>query len=346
MFKESEFKKNFIIQVIQSGWPLIVLITISFFHSKNAYADLALILNLGYLIGSVVDFGGVNHRILNYSAENYNDWLIILFIKVFLLCFMFLFYNPSVILFAFSVVINPLWIFTNENEQKKFINYVLIGRLISFPLLLTSNFIFNYALVQSIVFIILNVIYFKKKKLQLNFHFIPLLIKYFKSGFSFFLSKFSTSFWLYIPFIIISKSEYFSNNYAYLDKLYQLSLVSIIPVTLTMLKVNEKDKFSSHLNFINITVITCFVCIIVFNSFIGSIVSTYLILIIGMPYIGFLGHGMARSKKQLDLQNLSIFILTIIFGSLLYFFQNLMFMFVIIFVSINVLLRNYIIKRC
>ena len=61
---------NYVVHFFQVSWPLLVALIITFFHSKKDYTDLAILMNTGYFIGGLFDYGGVNHRILYLSKKN------------------------------------------------------------------------------------------------------------------------------------------------------------------------------------------------------------------------------------------------------------------------------------
>lgn len=341
-------KLNYLVQLIQSAWPIGVLLLVTIFHGKDSYSDLAIALNYGYLIGALIDFGGVNHRMIFFSKNHYNQWKNILLFKIVLCFLLFFFLDFEVVFFALSVIINPFWVYTNENLQHKYIKYSLIGRFITLPIFLFEDFILPYSMAQVFIFLILNVLIFKinfKDRLS-DLAVKKSILNYYKTGFSFFTSKASTSFWLYFPLILISSLPDYNENIAYLDRLYQFSLLLITPLTLTLLKIDKKNIYTQKINMLNIFVAIAFlVCLTHLNVF-GDYISTYFVLIPGMAYISYLGHGLAVNKKQISLQNYSMSIFSILFGVILYFFDEAIFSVIFIFLTTNIVTRNYIIKRC
>jgi len=334
---------NYVVHFFQVSWPLLVAMIITFFHSKKDYTDLAILMNTGYFIGGLFDYGGVNHRIL-YLSKN-SKWWSILLLKIIISSILFFFFDFVKVLFAISVFLNPLWIYTDCLKQSSFVNYSLLLKFISLPLLFLSNFIIPFSIAQVIIFLILNLIVFKDLNKSFELKQSNIFLGYLTTGFSFFISKISTSFWLYIPLVLFSSIGLANENIAYFDKVYQLFLLSTVPITLTFLKSNNTDfifnSIKKYIPYVFIFLIVNFLT----RNLIGHQISSYINLTIGMMFISFFGHGFAVNDKQINFQNYSIFIFTVISSVILYL--NLDFYYYIIFMNIflNMLLRTYILRK-
>jgi len=226
-------RHNFSTHVILAAWPLSVALVISVVWGKDIYLNYALVANAGYLLASLLDWGGVNARVVLNKTENIeNVWVNKAILFSFLLIIIgIIFSKLEVVLFAIAAFTNPQWIYVSRNEQKRYNKVLFLSRII----MVLTFFSENFLILLPIGLITANVIQIVviNKKFAISKY--CEIKQYFVHGFSFFLSKLSTSLWMYLPLYIISRFSTYE-YLAYVDKLYQMVVASSVPIVLTQFK--------------------------------------------------------------------------------------------------------------
>lgn len=144
---------------------------------------------------------------------------------------------------------------------------------------------------------------------------------------------------------MFSSSNVVNDNLAYIDKAYQLCILSTVPITLTFLKNKDTENiYNSIKKYSPIIFIFLIINFLIKNN-INLQLSAYINLTIGLVYISILGHGLAVNKKQINYQNYTIFISTIISGGFMYFQKDYFYEVIFIHVFLNMLIRNFILSK-
>lgn len=327
-------RHNFSTHVILAAWPLSVALVISIVWSKEIYLNYALVANAGYLLASLLDWGGVNARVvLNKTEDIENVWINKAILFSFLSIIIGIILSKLVIvLFAIAAFTNPQWIYVAKDEQKRYNKVLFISRII----ILSTFFSENFLILLPIGLIAANVI----QIIIINKNFAISryceIKQYFVHGFSFFLSKLSTSLWMYLPLLIISRFSAYE-YLAYVDKLYQMVVASSVPIVLTQFKGQlnlSKIKFliisrSLSIIFIIFSLLTWILDI--------DLSILYIMFGIALFFLAVFGQGWIK-KHQLNTLNMTYAIstLSILFAS--YYIPQFLLMYPVFFI-INVYAR-------
>ena len=226
-------RQNFSTHAILAAWPLSVALVISIVWGKEIYLNYALVANAGYLLASLLDWGGVNARVVLNKTENIeNVWInkAILF-SLLSIIIGIIFSKLEIVFFAIAAFTNPQWIYVAKNEQKRYNKVLFFSRMILVLTFFSENFLILLP-VGLIAANVIQIVLINKKFVISRYCEIK---QYFLHGFSFFLSKLSTSLWMYLPLLIISRFSTYE-YLAYVDKLYQMGVASSVPIVLTQFK--------------------------------------------------------------------------------------------------------------
>ena len=226
-------RHNFSTHVILAAWPLSVALVISIVWGKEIYLNYALVANAGYLLASLLDWGGVNARVVLNKTENIENVWINKAVVFSLLSIIIgiIFSKLEIVLFAIAAFTNPQWIYVAKNEQKRYNKVLFFSRIIIVSTFFSENFLILLP-IGLIAANVIQIVIINKKFAVSKYYEIR---QYFLHGFSFFLSKLSTSLWMYLPLLIISRFSTYE-YLAYVDKLYQMLVASSVPIVLTQFK--------------------------------------------------------------------------------------------------------------
>lgn len=322
-------RRNFSTHLILAGWPLSVAAAISIVWGKELYLDYALVANAGYLLASLLDWGGVNARVLLNKTENIeNVWLNkAIFFSVLSIIVGVLFSKLEIVLFAVAAFTNPQWIYIAYNEQKKYNKVLFWSRII-----LISTFFFpNFLIILPIGLTATNVLLIVIINIKLRLSKYNEIEQYFIQGFSFFISKLSTSLWMYLPLLIISRFSTYE-YLAYVDKFYQIIVASSVPIVLTQLKgdVNlTRSRFSFYSRFLSLTFIVLCSVTVVFNLDFSVL---YFMFGTALFFLAVFGQGWIRHSHVHEL-NMTYAISTLLILFLSYIFPQVLLMYPIFFVT-------------
>lgn len=328
-------RRNFSTHLILAGWPLSVAVVISIAWSKELYLDYALVANAGYLLASLLDWGGVNARVLLNKSENIeNIWLNkVIFFSVSAIILGIFLSNVEIVLFAVAAFTNPQWIYVYYSDQNKYNRVLILSRIILLFTFLSPNFLIllPIGLIATNVLLILMIV---NQKLRLSR--ISEIQQYFIQGFSFFMSKLSTSLWMFLPLLIISRVSTYE-YLAYIDKLYQMTVAASVPIVLTQFKGQlnlSRSKFTIVSQLLLLTFLT--ICTLkVFYSLDFSFL--YIMFGTSLFFLAVFGQGWIRQASVNALNNVySISTLAIL--ALGYFFPETLLLYPIFFI-INVYAR-------
>lgn len=229
------FRSNLITHLILAFWPVLLALLITILWNKEIYLHYGILANTAYLISSIIDWGGVNARLINNSNIHVlQAWLIKISIG-FILSLLggMIFDKIEISLFTIAAFSNPQWLYVKYDNQKEYNSIVFWGRILALTTIQSSNFMIllpsTMILLNAILLLRLNRLNVSLFQKKVN------LTMYLKDGFTFFLSKSSTTLWMYLPLLILTKIEKVW-YLAYVDKAYQLIVLSSIPVVLTQIR--------------------------------------------------------------------------------------------------------------
>lgn len=327
-------RHNFSTHIILAGWPLSVALVISILWGKESYLDYALVANAGYLLASLLDWGGVNARVVLNKIENIeNVWLNKAILFSFLSIIVgVIFSKLEIVLFAVAAFTNPQWIYVANNEQKKY-NRVLFWSRIAIMFTFFSQ---NFLILLPISLIVINVVLIVITNHKLRISKYSEVKQYFVHGFTFFLSKLSTSLWMYLPLLIISRFSTYE-YVAYADKFYQMIVASSVPIVLTQLKgqLNLSIKRFSFLGrFLSLFFIIISVFIWLFNL---DFAILYFMFGTALFFLAVFGQGWIK-EPRLRMLNITYAISTLIILLLSYIIPHLLLLYPIFFI-INIYAR-------
>jgi hypothetical protein len=332
-------KTNIKTHAILAIWPLLLAVIVTIVWGESKFKDYAIAANTGYFAGSLLDWGGTNFRILfNKRNQILSFWILkVSFLALIAFILSFFLDFTSELAFMVAIFSNPLWVYVDIGEQATYNKFLLYSRIVCLALLFTPGFI----TLVPIAFILFNIILTYKLKKYFEYESFKYItensIFYIKHGLSFFLSKISTSAWMYLPLLILStKTD--SALLPYLDKLYQMAVTATVPFVLTQLKLGN---FLSRKIMIvtGLTLIIFNLFPIIFSNY-GSeeIILFYAALSFLLIYLSVFGQGWVLPEKTIWI-NCVYFFTTLITLFVWQYYNSNIYALVGLFFVINFLIR-------
>ena len=327
-------RHNFSTHLILAAWPLSVALVISIVWGKEIYLNYALVANAGYLLASLLDWGGVNARVVLNKTENIeNVWInkAVLF-SLLSIIIGIIFSKLEIVLFAIAAFTNPQWIYVSKNQQKRYNKVLFLSRII----LVSTFFSENFLILLPIGLIVVNVIQIVviNKKFAVSKYYE--IKQYFLHGFSFFLSKLSTSLWMYLPLLIISRFSTYE-YLAYVDKLYQMLVASSVPIVLTQFKGKlnlSKNGFLLISRSLSIIFMTLSLLILILDL---DLYILYMMFGSALFFLAVFGQGWIKNSR-LNILNMTYAVSTLLILLISYYIPRFLLMYPLFFI-VNVYAR-------